>query len=177
MQFNTCLHQEDMATSNQASEFENYPFLTTEEFAEVCHQLDRKYCQATLGPLRRQWKLRVNQALIMAFTPLAEYSTYVQIIRPLDGEVVDDDLLAQLDSLSFGGAGDAGADSMEADQQMLDEDNDTVRSSHLLPTRLPRLWFLRLSYQNRQPNSNSLDTSHMRSISIQLTELHVFGSN
>jgi ubiquitin-like-conjugating enzyme ATG10 len=113
-------------SQNQASEFENYPFLTAAEFAEVCHHLDRRYCQATLGPLRRQWKLRVNQALLMAFTPLAEYSTYMQIIRPLDGELDDDDLLAQLDKLSFDAPEMTETSSMEADEQMLDEDNDVV---------------------------------------------------
>lgn len=114
-------------THNQTSAFEKYPFLTAEEFAEVCHHLDRRYCQATLGPVRRQWKLRVNTALLMAFTPLAEFSTYVQIIRPLDSELDDDGLSAQLDKLSFDAPGVVETtSSIDADEPMMDEENDTV---------------------------------------------------
>jgi len=85
------------------SDFENYPFLTGEEFAEVCHHLDRRYCQATLGPVRRQWKLRVCSALNTTFGLGPEYSTYIQIIRPLDGNLDDDELSDFLESLTLGG--------------------------------------------------------------------------
>ncbi|RKU42316.1 E2-like conjugating enzyme atg10 [Coniochaeta pulveracea] len=147
------------ATHNQTSSFENYPFLTAEEFAEACHHLDRRYCQATLGPVRRQWKLRANTALLMAFTPLAEYSTYVQIIRPLDGELDDEGLSAQLDKLSFDAPGIGEPTStVDADEHMVDEENDTsalrkppvkqepfgyvTYEIHLHPTyRAPCLWF------------------------------------
>ncbi|KAK4158483.1 ubiquitin-like-conjugating enzyme ATG10 [Chaetomidium leptoderma] len=85
-----------------SSEFRSYPFLTGEEFAEVCHHLDRRYCQATLGPRRRQWKLRMHTALnTAAFTLGPDYSTYLQIIRPLDGELDDGDLSTYLDNFSF----------------------------------------------------------------------------
>ena len=113
----------------KSSEFENYPFLTVEEFAEACHELDRKYIQVELGPLRRQWKLRVNTALIMAFSPAAELSTYIQIIRPLEPDLDEGDLSAALDKLSFdvtlGGTESASSD---ADEQMLEaEAQDEVR--------------------------------------------------
>src|SRR4051794_18113389 len=74
----------------KSSEFKDYPFLTPDEFSEACHHLERRYIQAELGPLRRQWKLRVNRALIMAFTPAAEYSTYIQIVKPLQVNTDDD---------------------------------------------------------------------------------------
>lgn len=123
-----------MASSyKQSSEFKNYPFLTLEEFAEACHQLDRKYVQAKLGPVRRQWKLRVNTALIMAFTPAAEYSTYIQIIRPLEVDLDDGNLSAALDKLSFDATHDTETASMEADEQMLEaEAQDEVKEGHAL---------------------------------------------
>jgi ubiquitin-like-conjugating enzyme ATG10 len=119
-----------MQTSyKKSSEFQNYPFLTAEEFAEVCHQLDRKYVQAELGPLRRQWKLRVNTALIMAFTAAAEYSTYIQIVRPLELDLDDGNLSAALDKLSFGASHGTEGASIDADQQMREaEDQDEVSS-------------------------------------------------
>lgn len=87
--------------SKHSTDFSNYPFLDAEEFAETCHQLDRRYTQATLGPLRRRWKLRVCRALDISFSASAEYATYIQIIRPLDGELDDGDLSACLDNFSF----------------------------------------------------------------------------
>lgn len=83
--------------------FRAYPLLTPEEFHEVCHHLDRRYCRATLGPVRRQWKLRVCTALnTAAFALGPEYSTFLQIIRPLDGELDDGDLSQYLEGFSFG---------------------------------------------------------------------------
>lgn len=84
-----------------ALEFTNYPYLTGEEFAEACHHLERRYCQATLGPIRRRWKLRVCTALNTSFSLGPEYSTYIQIIRPLDGELDDGDLSSILENFSF----------------------------------------------------------------------------
>jgi ubiquitin-like-conjugating enzyme ATG10 len=118
---------------DQTSEFENYPFLTSEEFAEACHHLDRRYCQATLGPVRRQWKLRLCWALnTTSLNPGAEYDTYLQIIRPLDGELDDGDLSAVLEGFSFDQIGktarhDVEPDVMEEDEAMREaEDADEV---------------------------------------------------
>ena len=104
-----------------SSEFQRYPFLTGEEFAEACHHLDRRYCQATLGPVRRQWKLRVCSALNTSFALGPEYSTYVQIVRALDGELDDGDLSSQLDRMSFGGGGGKESTLMDigADREMM----------------------------------------------------------
>jgi ubiquitin-like-conjugating enzyme ATG10 len=93
--------------------FRAYPLLTPEEFHEVCHHLDRRYCHATLGPLRRRWKLRVCTALNTAFSLGPEYSTYLQIVRPLDGELDDGDLSAYLGNFSFGGEGDGDGGGVE----------------------------------------------------------------
>lgn len=111
--------------TRRSSDFKNYPFLEAEEFAEACHQLDRRYTQATLGPVRRRWKLRVCRALDISFSASAEYATYIQIIRPLDGELDDGDLSACLDNLTFGSesADTAGTE----DQEMIEaEDSDSV---------------------------------------------------
>jgi ubiquitin-like-conjugating enzyme ATG10 len=121
------LESNNMEGFKKSSEFRNYPFLTSEEFAEVCHQLDRRYIQAELGPLRRQWKLRVNTSLIMAFTPGAEYSTYIQIIHPVDLDLDDGDLSAALDKLSFDVTHGVEGALVDADQQMREaEDQDEV---------------------------------------------------
>lgn len=109
-------------------EFHDYPFLYGEEFTEVCHHLDRKYCQATLGPMRRQWRLKVCSTLSTTFSLDAEYTTYVQIVRPLDGELDDSDLASQLDRFSLGPEGDLEMGSTaEADSEMLEaEETDNV---------------------------------------------------
>ncbi|KAJ4394544.1 E2-like conjugating enzyme atg10 [Gnomoniopsis smithogilvyi] len=142
--------------NKRSAEFKNYPFLEAEEFAEACHQLDRRYTQATLGPVRRRWKLRVCRALNISFSASAEYATYIQIIRPLDGELDDGDLSACLDNFSFG---DDSADTVGTeDQDMMEaEDSDSAVVSkvqkppdfgfvtyeiHLHPTyQAPCLWF------------------------------------
>ncbi|KAJ4388391.1 hypothetical protein N0V85_007604 [Neurospora sp. IMI 360204] len=88
-------------------QIENYPHLTPSEFAEAAHHLDRRYSQATLGPLRRQWKLRVRSALNTHFVSPSdpEYSTFIQITRPLEVNLDDDGLSEFLDNLSFDGPG------------------------------------------------------------------------
>lgn len=119
--------------TKRSAEFKNYPFLDVEEFAETCHHLDRRYTQATLGPVRRQWKLRVCRALDISFSASAEYATYIQIIRPLDGELDDGDLSACLDNFSFGhdNANTAGTE----DHEMMEaEESDSVGTFCVLGT-------------------------------------------
>jgi len=116
--------------SKRSTEFNSYPFLNVEEFAETCHRLDRRYTQATLGPLRRRWKLRVCRALDISFTASADYATYIQIIRSLDGELDDGDLSACLDKFSFGD--DSPGTNDMADQEMMEsEESDQVKFSCL----------------------------------------------
>lgn len=113
----------------QNADFKNYPCLTAEEFAEVCHQLDRKYTKATLGPVRRKWKLRVCTALDISFASSAEYTTYIQIIRPLEGELDDGDLSLFLDNFSFGDAEDNQGPVGTEDEDMMEaEEADLVWS-------------------------------------------------
>lgn len=103
-------------------EFKSYPQLDNDEFAEVCHFLDRHYRQATLGPLRRRWKLRVNTALAAAFGD-GDSSTYIQIIRPLEASLDHDNLSSEIEKFSFG------EDASDEDQDMLEsEEADEVRN-------------------------------------------------
>lgn len=81
--------------------FKDFPFLTAEEFSEVCHHLDSQYLRATLGSLRQRWKLRVCTALDTSFATDAEYTTYLQIIRPLEAALDFGDLSACLGKFSF----------------------------------------------------------------------------
>ncbi|VBB72143.1 Putative protein of unknown function [Podospora comata] len=142
----------------KSSGFQNYPFLTGEEFAEACHHLDRRYCQATLGPVRRKWKLRTCNALNTAFGLGPEYNTYVQIVRPLEGELDDGDLSNIFDSLSFQSSNPTATDDMVDSKMVEAEDADeavfhkkpkstasagqVVYEIHLHPTyQAPCLWF------------------------------------
>lgn len=113
-------------------EFKNYPHLDKDEFAEVCHFLDRHYRQATLGPLRRRWKLRVNSALTAAFGD-GDSSTYIQIIRPLEANLDHGDLSSEIEKFSFGdNTGDEDQDMLES------EEADEVRSLMKPCTSNPR---------------------------------------
>jgi hypothetical protein len=145
-------HNPPPASSSASSAFRNYPFLTGEEFAEACHHLDRRYCKATLGPLRRRWRLRVCRALNTGvagpggggFVLGPEYSTYLQIVRPLMeggadgcGRGEEEELARCLDGLSVGdgggdrdggpGPGRVGME-MEIDDGVGDGDGEMVRA-------------------------------------------------
>lgn len=103
-------------------DFKQYPYLDKDEFSEVCHFMDRHYRQATLGPLRRRWKLRVTTALAAAFGD-GDSSTYVQIVRPLEASVDHEDLSSQIEKFSFGDGTNGGED-----QDMLESaERDEVR--------------------------------------------------
>lgn len=81
--------------------YQCYPFLTSEEFAEVCHYLDAKYCQATLGPLRRKWRLTLHIALDTSATSHAHPVTFLQITKPLEHNETDDQLASRLSSVAL----------------------------------------------------------------------------
>lgn len=107
----------------------DFPNINHADFAEACHLLDSRYRQATLGPLRRRWRLNVCTALATSFSPDNDgYTTYIQIIRPLEGDV---DLPFDLDGFSLSenatedlhNAGDA--------ELMETEESDKVRLSSL----------------------------------------------
>lgn len=108
-------------------EFKTYPYLNAEEFGETCHQLDRRYTQATLGPVRRRWKLRICRALDLSLAASAEYTTFVQIIRPLDGELDDGDLSNCLDNFSFGETDDVLTSGKDHDMLEAEESDSVCR--------------------------------------------------
>ncbi|KAH8179773.1 autophagocytosis associated protein, active-site domain-containing protein [Sarocladium implicatum] len=158
--------------------FDNYPSLTRDEFTEVCHELDRRYCQATLGPVRRLWKLRLCTALDTIFSPDGGYITYLQIIRPLDGTLDHDDLSLDLDKFTFGDDSSTKDHLMMNDKDMMDAEEDdeaavikrravpdfghVVYEIHLHPTyRVPCLWFTLKSLPLDEPEFN-IDTVFRR---------------
>ena len=106
-------------------EFKNYPHLERDEFAEVCHFLDRHYRQATLGPIRRRWKLQVCTAFATAFGMDAEYSTYVQITRPVQVNLDHGNLAYEIEKFSFS---EDGLDGVVDQDMMESEEADEVRS-------------------------------------------------
>lgn len=119
--------------SYHRSTYQAYPHLTSDEFAETCHHLESRYCRATLGPLRRRWRLHVRTALNASFDIDSDHATYLQIRRPLDhaGSAEDDELAVTFGNFSV--AGPAEQDGMVvADDLMaqLDDSDDAVLSRH-----------------------------------------------
>ncbi|TWU74571.1 hypothetical protein ED733_006396 [Metarhizium rileyi] len=153
-------------------EFENYPLLKPHEFQEACHHLDSQYCHATLGPLRKRWKLKVCTALDVEFSTDGGYTTYIQIVRPLE---VPDDLDLDLDSFSISPS-HAVCDVPMADEKMVFNESDSAvilrpvshaieyvsYEIHLHPTyRVPCLWFGLYGLPPHEPAFN-LDTVFRR---------------
>lgn len=103
-----------------SSEFRSYPYLTPEEFTEVCHHLERRYCQARLGVQRRRWMLDTFRAFNTAdFTFGPEYGTYLVIRRPLDAVRDDEGLSSCMGAFSLGeetGGEDEDGEMMEAEE-------------------------------------------------------------
>ncbi|CAK7266273.1 hypothetical protein SEPCBS57363_002007 [Sporothrix epigloea] len=140
-------------TSTRCSDFCDYPFLSHDEFSEVCHSFDRIYRQATLGPLRRRWRVSVGTAFNMSFAGAngSDYTTYLQITRPLEPAQHDNTLADALEKFSFGDDEDeAMALAEDADEAALPPAARVSAPSHgyvtyevhLHPTyRAPCLWF------------------------------------
>ncbi len=177
------------AAAKKGAGFRDYPFLTHEEFAEVCHEFDRIYRQATLGPLRRRWRVSVCAAFNTSFAtgPGSEYTTYLQITRPLENSAGphDDELSGQLGRFSFGAAHGGehahGDDDLEDQAMAMAEDADEAAlppppapsygyvsyEVHLHPTyRAPCLWFQLHGLPNDEP-AFSIDTVFRRLVPAQ----------
>ncbi|KAI1863791.1 hypothetical protein JX265_005493 [Neoarthrinium moseri] len=135
------------------SDYDHYPFLNKDEFAEICHQLDNRYCQATLGPVRKQWKLRVHTALDMLFGGDSEHTTFVQITRPLEEDADLDELESCFDNFSMGDSNDV-AQGIDMAMEIVTDPEEHIKRPpqpsfghvryeiHLHPTyRAPCLWF------------------------------------
>lgn len=159
-------------------DFKDYPFLTPEEFSEVCHHFDSQYCRATLGPVRKKWKLRLCTSLDLTYSASSGYTTYIQIIRPLEETVDPDDISLDLGNFSITDrATDTDDMFLQADDDMIDaEESDAVcqldftllhpeRDSHMSP---------RISYTRKRRRASA--TSCMRSIYTLLIECRVSGS-
>lgn len=106
-----------------------FPSISHADFAEACHLLDSRYRQATLGPLRRRWKLNVLAALATSFSPDNDgYNTYIQISRPLEGDV---DLPFDLGGFSISENAPEDLHNAGDDELMETEASDKVRLSSL----------------------------------------------
>jgi hypothetical protein len=99
----------------QGMDFQNFPFLTQEEFRDTCHYLDRRYTQAPLGDLRKHFKLEIMGVMFSD-------DIWVQIIRPIIVANSNDEALSRaLEKLGMGGDVQT---SMDVDA----EDADLVRN-------------------------------------------------
>ncbi|KAJ8125882.1 hypothetical protein O1611_g7758 [Lasiodiplodia mahajangana] len=161
------------------STYRRYPFLTNEEFAEVCHYLDAKYCQATLGPLRKEWRLNVHTALDISATSVVDRVTFLQITKPFENNEADDQLASRLGNVALDepqvstrrsrrlAMQQSAADTMmidmeEADKEVLRypsranfQSGYVIYEIHLHPTyRAPCLWF---SLHNLPVDESPLD--------------------
>ncbi|KAI2463674.1 hypothetical protein F4781DRAFT_437208 [Annulohypoxylon bovei var. microspora] len=131
--------------STRRSTYKSYPYLTKKEFAEVCNHLDRRYCQATLGPLRRQWRLHVHTALELSFDAGPDRTTYLQITRPLvDGTVAEEDLVAKLGDVSLSEDQESSMQ-LAADDAMAEMENSDMEI--LSPTRRPNFRVSHVKYE------------------------------
>jgi ubiquitin-like-conjugating enzyme ATG10 len=102
-------------------EFQNYPFLTAEEFELACHYLDSKYTHASLGKKRRIFKLRVQRSL-------TDSNPYITITTPIDVADGGIDELLSLGFLSTADDGDADMDGIQ-NMDVVGEDEDSVSLS------------------------------------------------
>lgn len=171
---------------------QNYPHLSPSEFAEAAHHLDRLYSRATLGPLRRQWKLRVRSALNTHFVSPSdpEYSTFIQITRPLEVDLDNDGLSEFLDNLTFEGpavkdeglvGGSEGMEVEESDEAVVvpAKVKETAKTMtygyvtyeiHLHPTyQAPCLWFSLAGLPTDEPAFN-IDTVFRRLVPDQFKD-------
>ncbi|EXV02803.1 hypothetical protein X797_003925 [Metarhizium robertsii] len=161
-------------------DIENYPFINPEEFAEACHHLDSQYCRATLGPLRKRWKLKVCTALDLAFSTELGYTTYIQIVRPLE---IPGDLDLNLDSFTISPSPTT-HDIPTADDKMIDDESDEAAivkptsqatetvtyEIHRHPTyRVPCLWFSLHGLPPHEPAFN-IDTVFRRLVPDEYKE-------
>ncbi|XWW99806.1 hypothetical protein V2A60_007818 [Cordyceps javanica] len=153
----------------------HFPNLNQAEFAEACHLLDSRYRQATLGPLRRRWKLNVCTALDTTFSHDNNgYTTYIQIVRPLEADV---DLPFDLGAFSISGnATEILTNAQDAEMMETEESDKHVITTqnadpdigyvsyeiHLHPTyRVPCLWFTLNGLPEWEP-AFSIDTVFRR---------------
>ncbi|KAF4464859.1 autophagy 3 [Fusarium albosuccineum] len=119
----------------------NFPSLSSDEFSEACHHLERRYCQASLGLERARWKLRLCTSLCTDFSFEGGYTTYIQIRRPLQTDLDHGDLSLDLDNFSFSEERSHDA-SIGGDKDMMDaEEADEVTN----PRRSFFAWTLYLT--------------------------------
>jgi ubiquitin-like-conjugating enzyme ATG10 len=117
-------------------DIKDFPFLSPEEFSEICHHFDSQYCRATLGPMRKKWKLRVCTSLDLTYSTSSGYTTYIQIIRPLEETVDPDDISLDLGGFSI--SDNAGNPFLQGDDDMADaEEADAVCYLVDYPTAAP----------------------------------------
>ncbi|KAL6817045.1 hypothetical protein J3E69DRAFT_358285 [Trichoderma sp. SZMC 28015] len=157
-------------------DIKEFPFLSPEEFSEACHHFDSRYCRATLGPMRKKWKLRLCTSLDLTYSASSGYTTYLQIIRPLEETVDPEDISLDLGSFSIS---DLNAEDrfLQGDDDMIDaEESDAglvqqkarpgfgyvAYEIHLHPTyRVPCLWFSLHDLPSDEPAFN-IDTVFRR---------------
>lgn len=102
------------------SEYQNYPLMTEAEFDLACHHFHNRYIQATLGPLRRTFRVDVRHDMFRD-------STYLEIIQPITARQDDiSDLLnfgalraSDNDDNGFGGGNMVGMDVDAEDEDMV----------------------------------------------------------
>ncbi|PMD24800.1 autophagy-related protein-like protein Atg10 [Hyaloscypha hepaticicola] len=118
-------------------EYQQWPFLSQEEFELACAFFDQRYVRASLGPTRQIFKIRSRRTLTAG-------TSYIEVLRILQLPEDGDEL-----SLALAGLGKSGGDIdlvNSTDVDMTEEDGDepyVTYEIHLHPTyRMPTLWFM-----------------------------------
>jgi ubiquitin-like-conjugating enzyme ATG10 len=95
-------------------EYQQWPFLTQEEFELACAFFDQQYIQAKLGPTRRIFKIRHRRNATTG-------ASYIEILRLINPTEEDDGLSMALGKLNSNGSPALGM-AMEVDGECEDED-------------------------------------------------------
>ena len=77
------------------AEYQQWPFLTQEEFDLACAFFDQKYVRAKLGPTRQIFKIRPRRSATTG-------ATFIEILRLLQLPQHEDDLSLALERLNRG---------------------------------------------------------------------------
>jgi hypothetical protein len=116
--------------------FDNYPHLTTEEFAEICHYFDSAYHRAELGAIRKTWQLNlITHTDSVPFSSELISSTYIRIRRNLDQETAASEISADLRRLKLASQ----ADNTDDDEMMHDTDMPGIEEADDVSSKIQPL--------------------------------------
>lgn len=100
-------------------DYQQWPFLSQEEFELACAYIDQSYIQARLGPVRKIFKLRSRRTATTG-------TSYIEIVRLLHLPEEDDELSVALQNMCTNFGTTQEVVSMDMDMDTINEDEDQV---------------------------------------------------